>query len=153
MAITVSKTIAAPADVVFDWLADPTNLTANPGVFSVKVTKPGATERFGVDAEREIVAGGLWFHERISEFERPARIAYQVVSSRPPLPHRGGRIELRETDGGTMVRWTLDFGFGTPVIGPVLNVIGGAVMSTAFHLILNTADQKCRARNESTARG
>lgn len=145
MAITVSKTIAAPAEVVFDWIADATNYTANPGVLSAKLTKPGATERLGVGAEREIVAGGLWFHERITEFERPSRTAYQVVSCRPPLPHRGGTVELRETDGGTMVRWTLDFGFDTPVVGPVLNAIGGAVLSTAFRLLLATADQKCRA--------
>jgi len=69
----VDRTIAASPERVFDWLADPANLTAAPVILKVRWVKVGAL--------REAIGLGGWFREQITAHDRPRAYSYRVVRS------------------------------------------------------------------------
>jgi hypothetical protein len=82
----VDRTIAASPERVFDWLADPANLTAAPVILKVRWVKVGAL--------REAIGLGGWFREQITAHDRPRAYSYRVVRSIPPFDHEGGHTDV-----------------------------------------------------------
>lgn len=119
--ITVRRTIDAPIEKVFDALADHANYKDFPGIRASKLIREGTAERNGVGAVREIDAGKAWFQEEITAFERPRRLDYRIVKSRPPLDHRGGSVRLEPAGAGCAVTWTTTVGVKIPLIGGLLD--------------------------------
>ena len=119
--ITVQRTLQAPIDRVFDVLADHANYKSFPGIKDSKLVREGKTERNGVGAVREIDAGKAWFQEEITAYERPRRLDYLIVKSRPPLEHQGGSVRLEPTGAGCTVTWTTTVGVKLPLIGGLLD--------------------------------
>ena len=120
--ITVQRNIKAPIEKVFDIIADHENYKSFPGIKASKLVREGRTEKNGLGAIREIDAGKAWFQEEITHFERPRRLDYQIVKSRPPLEHKGGSVRLEATgDGGCAVTWTTTVGVKIPLIGALLD--------------------------------
>jgi uncharacterized protein YndB with AHSA1/START domain len=101
--IRVQRTLKAPIEDVFEVLADYEGYVRFPGVRSAKVVRPGSSERNGLGAVREIDLGSAWFREEITAFERPSRLDYHILKSRPSMEHEGGSIRLRPVEGGTEV--------------------------------------------------
>src|SRR3981189_774025 len=89
----VERTIAASAERVFDWLADPANLTAAPVILKVRWVKVGAL--------REAIGLGGWFREQITAHDRPRAYSYCVVRSIPPFDHEGGTLTLTPSTAAT----------------------------------------------------
>ncbi|MDT5255087.1 MAG: hypothetical protein QOD10_167, partial [Mycobacterium sp.] len=81
--IHLERTIDAPVERVFDWLADPANLAAAPLALRGRYAKdsPGP----GAGAVREVTAVGTWFREEITAYERPRSYSYLIVRSFPPF--------------------------------------------------------------------
>jgi hypothetical protein len=73
---TVRRMIAAPIDVVFDWLVDAENYRAMPGVLHVKTHPIDAPEPNGVGALRELTNLAMKVTEEVTVFERPHHIGY-----------------------------------------------------------------------------
>ncbi|WP_194820149.1 SRPBCC family protein [Nocardia sp. XZ_19_385] len=144
MAFAIQRTIDAPIEVVFDWLAEVTNYARVPGIFRAISTSPGAPDPRGVGLRREVSAAGVLFSEEITEFTPPSRIGYVVRRSKPSLPHRGGTIELRPEGDRTLVVWTIFFQVSTPVIGKAATALGAVALGAGFRLILATAARECR---------
>lgn len=119
--ITVQRTINAPIEKVFDLLADHGNYKDFPGIRDSKLVRAGTAERNGVGAVREIDAGKAWFQEEITAFERPRRLDYRIVKSRPPLEHQGGSVRLEPAGAGCAVTWTTTVGVKIPLIGGLLD--------------------------------
>ncbi len=102
--------IDRPADVVFDFLADGTNNpTWQPAVVDVASdeTAPGVGATY-----RQSVRHPLGFRVpadyRLTVFERPRRLAFEVSSGGPLRPT--GTFELSApTPAATDVRYTLDY--------------------------------------------
>jgi len=112
---TVERVIPAPADAIFDLLADPNRHAEIDGSGTVRQTKPGTVERltlgskFGMSMKFGVKYSMV---SEVVEFEKDRRIAWQ---SRPPssfgAKFGGGRIwryELEPVDGGTRVRESWD---------------------------------------------
>jgi uncharacterized protein YndB with AHSA1/START domain len=112
--VTVERVIAAPAQVIFDLIADPSRHPDIDGSGSVKGTRGSAPARlsqgavFTMDMHRGLNYGMV---NTVTEFEEARRIAW----SPKPANGRGakfvGRIwryELEPLDGGTRVRETWD---------------------------------------------
>src|SRR6185503_1533638 len=74
--ITVTRTIPAPIDKVFDLLADHANYKTNFGVKDSKLIKEGKPDKNGLGAVRYIDAGPIQFEEEITAWERPKRYDY-----------------------------------------------------------------------------
>lgn len=112
---TVERVIPAPANEIFDLLADPRRHPEIDGSGTVRETKPDTVQRLSLGSK---FAMSMKFGVRYSmvseviEFEDDRRIAWQ---SRPPsriaAKLAGGRIwryELEPVDGGTRVRESWD---------------------------------------------
>jgi uncharacterized protein YndB with AHSA1/START domain len=103
----VERTIAASAERVFDWLADPTNLTAAPVILKVRYVKVSSGP--GQGALREAIGLGGWFREQITAYDRPRAYSYRVVRSIPPLNHEGGTLTFTPSADGTHVDWLTSY--------------------------------------------
>ncbi|WP_280493364.1 SRPBCC family protein [Nocardia asiatica] len=139
MPLTVTRTIDAPIEVVFAWLADARNYSRAPGVLRVRILGHGTPTAHGIGQRRQILAGGVLFTEKITEYDEPTHIAYDVLATRPALPHRGGSIDLEPDADRTHVAWRIDFDITTPLIGAALTRLGHALLGVGFRMILHTA--------------
>ena len=111
--ITVERLIPAPAEAIFDLLADPAGHQRIDGSGSLQGARSGSRrlalgDRFGMDMKL-----GVNYSTRnvVSEFEENRRIAWQTLAA-PPLSTfftgRTWRYELEPREGGTLVRETWD---------------------------------------------
>ena len=101
--IHVERTIAAPPEQVFAWLADPANLTTAPLLLQAGWVKGVAEPRVG--AVRKAVATGMWFREEITAYDPPRSYSYLIISSVPAFDHEGGTLTFTPAPGGTHVDW------------------------------------------------
>jgi uncharacterized protein YndB with AHSA1/START domain len=124
--VSVERVIAAPADRIFELLADPARHHDIDGSGSVRDAKPG-TERlamgscFGMGMHLGI---GYSTTNTVIEFDEGKRIAWQTAP-KGGLGGRffGGRIwryELEPADGGTLVRESWDI---SKEKGPVKSIL------------------------------
>ena len=86
----VERTIAAPPDRVFGWLADPANLAAAPLVFKAAFAKGSSVA--GAGALREATGVGAWFREEITAYDAQRSYSYLILRSFPPSDHEGGTL-------------------------------------------------------------
>lgn len=111
--ISVERVIPAPAEAIFDLLADPAGHLRIDGSGSVRGTRSGSRrlglgDRFGMDMRI-----GVAYSTRnvVTEFEENRLIAWRTLAT-GPLAHfftgRTWRYELEPVDGGTLVRETWD---------------------------------------------
>ena len=111
---TVERLIPAPAEQIFDLLADPARHQEIDGSGTVKGTPEGPQRltlgsKFGMSMKAGI---GYTMENTVVEFEENRRIAWQPQPAQSYLRWLiGGRIwryELVPQDGGTLVRETWD---------------------------------------------
>ena len=112
--VSVERVINAPAEVIFEYLADAAKHPLIDGSGTVKQVKDGAPERltlgstFGMNMR---VGIGYSMVNEVVEFEDNRRIAWQAKPRGIGGLLAGGRIwryELEPTDGGTRVRESWD---------------------------------------------
>jgi uncharacterized protein YndB with AHSA1/START domain len=99
----VERTIAAPAEQVFDWLAAPASLTAAPLVLKARFGKGSSAPTTG--ALRVVTGAGLWFEEEYTAYERPRSYTYRILRSIPSFVHEGGTLTFSPRGDGTHVDW------------------------------------------------
>ncbi|MDQ3898130.1 MAG: SRPBCC family protein, partial [Actinomycetota bacterium] len=104
-AVQGSRVIAAPAQAIFDVLADPAMHPVIDGTDSVKSTAEGGHQRLAMGSEFRMsmrIVVPYRISNRVVEFEEGRRIAWT---------HIGGarwRYELEPVEGGTRVIETYD---------------------------------------------
>ena len=121
--ITVTRTIPAPIEKVFDILADHANYKSFPGVKESRLVREGKPDRNGLGAVRFIAAGPLTFEEEITAYERPRRFDYLITKCSAPLEHQGGSLRFESVNGATQVTWTSIMRVKVPVIGGLLTMV------------------------------
>jgi uncharacterized protein YndB with AHSA1/START domain len=136
--IRVQRTIAAPVEQVFDWLADPVNLAAAPLALKAGYAKDSAGPAVG--AMREVVGVGTWFREEITAYDRPRSYSYLIVRSFPPFNHDGGTLTFtasaRSTEG-THVDWLTHYTHPVWVGGKLLESVSYRLLRSSFVAILD----------------
>lgn len=112
--VTVERTIAAPAEVIFAIIADPNRHQDFDGSGTVRAAKNvpaklGLGAKFGMSMRMGLPYSMV---STVIEYDKDRRIAWQTL---PPYPLvgklAGGRIwryELEPIDGGTIVRESWD---------------------------------------------
>jgi uncharacterized protein YndB with AHSA1/START domain len=141
--IVIERKIKAPIERVFDMLADHANWKEFPGVSSSIVVKKGSPDPDGLGAIREIKAGGVFFEERITAFERPVRMDYLITKARPSIEHKGGSIRLKPTaNGDTELNWTTTLRFDTPVVGGLITSIALPKLEKAIRAMLQNIEDR-----------
>ena len=114
MTVSVERVIAAPAERIFDLLADPARHSDLDGSGTVRAPheSPGRLSlgaRFGMDMQAGL---GYRMVNEVVEFEEGRRIAWQprpdLALARLAIGGRIWRYELEPVEGGTLVRETWD---------------------------------------------
>jgi hypothetical protein len=138
---TMRRSIAAPVDEVFDWIADGTNWASVPGMFYSRVRPTDGPEPYGVGSVREFASVGSKATEIVTAFERPRYMAYKAVSTIPRIEHDGGSITFQEIPGGTEVFWTSTFRLKTPVLSGFLTPLFSRLVQTGMVSVTRAAER------------
>ncbi len=139
--ITVNRVLKAPIEHVFTQITNHANYTQFPGVKASRLVREGKQHKNGVGALREIDGGIAWFQEEITVFERPQRMDYVIVASRPPIEHQGGSVRLEAVPEGTKVNWTSTMRIKLPLVGALATKLLAPRLERAFHSILSTIER------------
>jgi uncharacterized protein YndB with AHSA1/START domain len=139
--IHVERTIAAPPDEVFAWLADSSNYTKAPLAMREKRTKDGQGAPYGVGAIREITGAGAWFREEITAYDAPREFSYLIVKSFPPLKHKGGTVKVTPAAGGSHVSWKTEYTM-SPAL---LDRLTAPLLKVSFNGILDACEKSLAA--------
>ena len=132
--VSVERVIAAPAERIFDLLADPARHSDIDGSGTVRAPTSGAARlslggRFGMGMRAGL---GYEMVNEVVEFEEGRRIAWQARPTyRLARPFIGGRIwryELEPVEGGTLVRETWDV--SQEQVKPLVLPLAGAVRTS-----------------------
>jgi Polyketide cyclase / dehydrase and lipid transport len=124
----VDRTIAASPERVFDWLADPANLTAAPVILTVRWVQVGAL--------REPIGLGGWFREQITAHDRPRAYSYRVVRSIPPLNHEGATLTFTPSADGTHVDWQTSYTHPAYAGGKLMEAVSRRLLRWSFLAVL-----------------
>ena len=104
--IHVERTINKPIEQVFAILSDHANYAQFKGIDESNLIKKGETDKNGLGAVREIIAGGANLHEEIVAFDPPFKLGYKIIKSSPlPYDHQIGEVVLKDVEGKTHVTW------------------------------------------------
>jgi uncharacterized protein YndB with AHSA1/START domain len=130
----VDRTIAAPPNRVFDWLAEPANLTAPPVILKVRRVKGSSGPREG--ALREPFGLGGWFREEITAYDRPRAYSYLVVRSFPKFNHEGGTLTFIPSADGTRVEWRTSYTNPAYAGGKLMEAVSRRLLRRSFLAVL-----------------
>jgi uncharacterized protein YndB with AHSA1/START domain len=133
--IHVERTIDAPVERVFDWLAEPANLAAAPLALKAGYAKdsPGT----GAGALRQVTGVGTWFREKITAYDRPRSYSYLIVRSFPPFNHEGGTLTFTPSGDGTHVDWLSNYTHPAWAGGKLLEAVSYRLLRSSFLAILD----------------
>lgn len=133
--IHVERTIAAPVEEVFDWLADPVNLAAAPLALRARYAKDSPVT--GAGALREVVGIGMWFREEITAYDRPHSYSYLILRSLPPFNHEGGTLTFTASGNGTHVDWLSHYTHPARAGGRLMEAVSYRLLRSSFSAILD----------------
>lgn len=117
--VSVSRVIGAPAQKIFDLLADPAMHPVLDGSGTVKASRPGNPDRLSLGAKFGMdMRIGMPYRIRntVVEFEEGKLIAWRHFGR-----HRW-RYELEPVEGGTKVTETFDY--STALSPPIIRLLG-----------------------------
>ena len=125
--VTVERFIAAPAEAIFDLLADPARHRDIDGSGTVREAKAGSERlalgsRFGMDMKMGMPYS---MESTVIELEPNRRIAWQTRGPGRIGSRVGGRIwryELEPGDGGTLVKESWDITQESPFTKPAVRL-------------------------------
>ena len=103
--IAVDVRSSAPRERVWELLTDTVSWADWAPFKSASVATPGPGEPEGVGMVRRLGRGmGQVTVERITEFDSPARFAYELISG-VPVKDYSAVVTLTEADAGTLISW------------------------------------------------
>jgi hypothetical protein len=138
---TMRRSVAAPIDEVFDWIADGTNWASVPGMFYARVQPADGPEPNGIGSIREFASVASKITEVVTGFERPRYMSYKALSTIPRIDHDGGSITFQEIPGGTDVFWTTTFRITTPVVAGLLTRLYARLFPMGMVSVTRTAER------------
>ncbi len=133
--VHVERTITAPVEQVFDWLADPANLAAAPLVLKAGYAKDSSGP--GAGAVREVIGIGTWFREEITAYDRPRSYSYLIVRSFPPFNHEGGILTFTPSGDGTHVDWLSNYTHPAWAGGKVMEAVSYRLLGSSLGAIFD----------------
>jgi uncharacterized protein YndB with AHSA1/START domain len=128
------RTIAAPPEQVFDWLADPANLATAPLALKAGFAKDSSGP--GVGALREVTGVGMWFREEFTAYDAPRSYSYRIVRSFPAIAHQGGTMTFTPSGDGTHVDWVTTYTHPALAGGKVMEAVSSRLLRSSFLAIL-----------------
>ena len=147
----VERTIAASPERVFDWLADPANLTVAPLALRAGFAKGSSGP--GVGALREVTGLGMWFREEITAYDAPRSYSYRIVRSFPAFDHEGGTLTCSPSGDGTHVDWVSTYTHPARAGGKAMEAVSSRLLRSSFLAILAGCAKALELRPATTRTG
>jgi uncharacterized protein YndB with AHSA1/START domain len=139
--VHVTRTIPAPAEAVFDLLADHAHYDRFRGINGSELVREGEPPPNGVGAMRRIKVRPLSFDEEITAYERPSRLDYLIVKLNVPFEHHGGSIQVSPEGGAARVDWRSSFTVPTPLVGGLQELVWQPVLTRGFRRVLEDVER------------
>ena len=140
--IRVERLIPKDIETVFDAITDHAGYERYPVVEKSTLLEEGGKDRNGEGALRYVHAGGIHFYERITAYERPTRMGYQIVDSKPcPIRHDLGEITLASAGQGTRIVWRSEGHIAIPLLGGLLDRVAEARATKSFARLLECIER------------
>lgn len=139
--IRVTRTIPAPAEAVFDLLAEHADYERFRPIHASALLRQGEPPPNGVGALREIKVRPLTFEEEITAYERPRRLDYLIVKLNVPFEHHGGSIRLTSEGDATHVDWRSSFTVPTPIVGGLAELAWKPLLVRGFRRVLEDVER------------
>jgi uncharacterized protein YndB with AHSA1/START domain len=114
-----SRTVAAPAEVLFEVLSDHRGMAAITSFRKVALEREGEPAPNGAGAIRVLHLIGPPVREEITAFEPPRLLSYRLLSGLPVRDH-AGTIRLEPVPGGTRMSYVVET---VPTLGPASPVV------------------------------
>ncbi|WP_051898138.1 SRPBCC family protein [Sciscionella sediminilitoris] len=138
----------ASQQAAFDAVANAEDWTkwGKPVVRATKLTRTGSPDERGVGAVRAMGAfpgGPLPIKERITAFEPHRRIGYTLATP-APMRNYAGELTFTESDGGTDVRWQIQFEELIPASGPLIRAAFRQLIGTFHGKLIRYLDEQAR---------
>jgi uncharacterized protein YndB with AHSA1/START domain len=130
----VERTIGASPERVFDWLADPANLTTAPLALRAGFAKDSSGP--GVGAVRQVTGFGMWFREEITAYDAPRSYSYRIVRSFPAFDHEGGTLTFSPSGDGTHVDWVTTYTHPARAGGKAMEAVSSRLLRSSFLALL-----------------
>ena len=140
-AVHVTRSIPAPAEAIFDLLADHANYDRFRGINGSELLREGEPAPNGLGALRRIKVRPLTFEEEMTAYDRPNRLDYLIVKLNVPFEHDGGSITLSPDGDATRVDWRSSFSVPTPLIGGPQELIWQPVLGRGFRRVLEDIER------------
>ncbi len=142
--IKVERMVKKPIDKVFEAISDHASYGLFKAVGVATLVTEGEEERNGVGALRTVQTGVFKVWERITAFERPIHMQYQIEKSRPiKMQHYKGVIDLKDLgDGTTQVTWVSEGRLVMPLLGRLLDRKMQKQGTIAFNSMLNSIESR-----------
>jgi hypothetical protein len=144
--VHVTRTIPAPAEEIFDLLADHAHYDRFRPIHGSELLREGNPAPNGVGALRRIKVFPFVFEEEITAYERPSKLDYLIVKLNIPFRHDGGSIALAADGEVTTVDWRSSFSVPTPVIGGPQELIWQPVLARGFRRVLEDVERMLAER-------
>jgi uncharacterized protein YndB with AHSA1/START domain len=130
----VERTIAAPSDQVFDFLADPASLKGAPLVLSAKYASGSSGP--GAGAVRQVAGAAMWFREEYTAYDRPRSYSYLILRSFPVFKHEGGTLTFTPQGDGTHVDWDTVYTHPAWMGGKAFEAVSSRLLRMSFLSVL-----------------
>jgi uncharacterized protein YndB with AHSA1/START domain len=143
--VRVERRIPAPAERVFELIADHANYDRFRAITGSELVSEGDPPPNGVGAMRRIRVGPIRFEEEITAYEPSSRLDYLILRLNLPFDHRGGTMRLSEEEGGTRVEWISTFRIPIPVVGGLQERIWAPILTRGFRRVLEDVERMAAA--------
>lgn len=118
---TVDAVIAAPRETVYKFFVERDGINPYLPVVNFTLKKPGATAATDVGAQYLIGVKGVGFVEETTELVPGEKLEYKIIKGVPVKRHVG-TVTFRDTDGGTLVSYTMESEPSLPLPGKALEL-------------------------------
>jgi Polyketide cyclase / dehydrase and lipid transport len=137
------KSIAAPAEIVFDVLTDHRGQAELSALRSSRIEREGEPPPNGVGAIRALGVGGVTIREQVTVFDRPNRFEYKMLSGVPAKAH-SATVELAQQGTRTALVYRVDSIPKIPVPGAAWLAIVRPVIQHLVNGVVKEAERRAR---------
>jgi uncharacterized protein YndB with AHSA1/START domain len=143
---TLTQSIDAPPETVFDVLADHRGMPKISAIRRVDIEKEGDPAPGGLGTIRVLHLAGPPVREEIVAYEPPTHFAYKILKGAPVRDHLGD-VTLEKIAGGTFVTYRTDVK-PVPVAG---HAFAGMLRAVAIPVLLRGLKKESERRAASAA--
>ena len=141
---TLQGDVAAPVELVFDVLTDHRSYNKITPLRASTLEREGEPDPNGVGCVRVLKLAGPPIREEVTEFERPSRFAYKMLSGAPVRSHTG-TVELAPSGSGTTLVWRVESIPSIPLPDAVWGGIMRQVVGQLFRGVVKESERRAGA--------